>query len=40
VLAWQLDSAGTWHRAQRLQNLAAQEELVRRAAARVVSAVD
>jgi len=34
VLAWQLDGAGTWHRASRRSGLAAQEELVRRAAER------
>ncbi|TMA33705.1 MAG: polyphosphate kinase 1 [Deltaproteobacteria bacterium] len=40
VLAWQLDAAGAWHRAPRRESLAAQEELVRRAAARGGSAVD
>jgi polyphosphate kinase len=34
VLAWQLDAAGSWHRAPRRWGLAAQEELVRRATAR------
>jgi polyphosphate kinase len=34
LLAWQLDKTGSWHRAPRRFGLAAQEELVRRAAAR------
>jgi polyphosphate kinase len=34
VLAWELDPDGSWHRAPRRAFLAAQEELVRRAAAR------
>jgi polyphosphate kinase len=36
VLAWELDASGTWHRAPRRAFLSAQEELVRRAAARAV----
>jgi polyphosphate kinase len=40
VLTWQLDAAGAWHRAPRRESLAAQEELVRRAAARGGCAVD
>jgi len=40
VLAWELDADGTWRRAPRRAFLSAQEELVRRAAARGAIAVD
>ena len=40
VLAWELDADGGWHRAPRRACLAAQEELVRRAAARGRSEAD
>ncbi len=40
VLAWQLDAEGAWHRVPRRRSLAAQEELVRRAAARGMPEAD
>ena len=40
VLAWQLDESGAWQRATRRWGLAAQEELVRRAATRAQPETD